>query len=68
MFKLAVLPGDGIGQEVTEQALKVLAAVKEKYGIEYETASGLIGGSAIDARGPYPWRPGNWLRKVMRFS
>ncbi len=55
MFKLAVLPGDGIGQEVTEQALKVLAAVKEKYGIEYETASGLIGGSAIDATGdPLP--------------
>lgn len=55
MFKLAVLPGDGIGQEVTEQALKVLAATREKYGVAYEVSSGLIGGSAIDAAGdPLP--------------
>ncbi len=55
MFKLAVLPGDGIGQEVTEQALKVLAATREKYGVAYAVSTGLIGGSAIDATGdPLP--------------
>jgi 3-isopropylmalate dehydrogenase len=55
MFKLAVLPGDGIGQEVTAQALNVLAALRPKYGLDYEVDTGLIGGSAIDATGdPLP--------------
>lgn len=55
MFKLAVLPGDGIGQEVTAQALRVLAALKQKYRLEYAVSYGLIGGGAIDATGdPLP--------------
>ena len=55
MYRLAVLPGDGIGQEVTAQALKVLDAVKTKYDIEYTSQTGLIGGSAIDETGdPFP--------------
>ncbi|MGI6587316.1 MAG: 3-isopropylmalate dehydrogenase [Peptococcia bacterium] len=55
MFKLAVLPGDGIGQEVTEQALKVLTAVKTKYDLDFTYSTGLIGGCAIDETGePFP--------------
>lgn len=55
MVKIAVLPGDGIGPEVIEQALLVLEAVKEEYGLEYQLNRGLIGGQAIDETGnPFP--------------
>ncbi|MGI6144999.1 MAG: 3-isopropylmalate dehydrogenase [Clostridia bacterium] len=55
MFKLAVLPGDGIGQEVTVQALKVLDAVKIKYNLDITYQTGLIGGCAIEKTGdPFP--------------
>ena len=37
MYKIAVLPGDGIGPEVCDEALKVLDAVAKKYDIKYET-------------------------------
>jgi 3-isopropylmalate dehydrogenase len=49
--KFAVLPGDGIGPEVMDVALKVLTEVGGKYGftLDYETAD--IGGAAIDAHG-----------------
>lgn len=52
---IAVLPGDGIGPEIVEQALNVTKAVCQKFGHElvYETA--LTGACAIDAYGdPYP--------------
>jgi 3-isopropylmalate dehydrogenase len=54
-FKIALLPGDGIGQEVTPEARKALQVVAEatSLGLEFETA--LIGGAAIDAGGtPLP--------------
>ena len=51
MAKVAVLPGDGIGAEITPQAIKVLNKVAPKYGIELEYAEGYIGGAAIDAKG-----------------
>jgi len=49
--KIAVLPGDGIGPEVMEQAIKVLDKTGEIYGfnLEYEYAD--IGGAAIDSTG-----------------
>ncbi len=51
MNKIAVLPGDGIGPEVMEQAVKVLDRAAEIYGfaLEYEFAD--IGGAAIDNHG-----------------
>lgn len=52
---IAVLPGDGIGPEVTEQALKVLEAISEVYGHKFEYQQALVGASAIDATGnPFP--------------
>lgn len=54
-LSIAVLPGDGIGPEIVEQALNVTKAVCQKFGHElvYETA--LTGACAIDAYGdPYP--------------
>lgn len=54
-LNIAVLPGDGIGPEIIEQALNVTKAICEKFGHEltYETA--IVGACAIDACGdPYP--------------
>jgi len=44
-----VLPGDGIGPEVTAEALKVLQAVEALAGPTFRFQSGLIGGAALDA-------------------
>lgn len=52
---IAVLKGDGIGPEVTDQALKVLHAIEDVYGHEFTYTEGLIGAAAIDATGdPFP--------------
>jgi 3-isopropylmalate dehydrogenase len=50
-FDVLVLPGDGIGIEVTDEALKVLKAVSEKHGLTFNLTSALLGGAAIDAEG-----------------
>jgi 3-isopropylmalate dehydrogenase len=44
MYKIAVLPCDGVGPEVVREGLKVLAAAAAKYGVEYETVEYDIGG------------------------
>jgi len=49
LFKIAVLPGDGIGPEVTAEAVKVLKLVEEITGPRFRFHSGLIGGTALDA-------------------
>jgi 3-isopropylmalate dehydrogenase len=54
-IKIAVLPGDGIGPEVTEQALKVVKTVCKKFGHQLEYTHALMGAIAIDQLGePYP--------------
>jgi len=54
-FRIAVLPGDGIGQEVTVEAVRVLQSVGKTTGLGFEFEQGLIGGAAIDAVGtPLP--------------
>ncbi len=53
--KIALLPGDGIGQEVTPEAQKILQVVAKATGASFEFEPALIGGSAIDATGgPLP--------------
>lgn len=37
MYRIAVIPGDGVGPEVTREALKVLQAAATRFAIEYET-------------------------------
>jgi len=55
MGKVAVLPGDGIGPEVMEQAIKVLNRVTEKYGTKFDFTFADVGGIAIDNHGtPLP--------------
>ena len=48
---IAVLAGDGIGGEVTAEAVRVLAAIAARSGHAFEFQSGLLGGAAIDATG-----------------
>ncbi|AJR09990.1 3-isopropylmalate dehydrogenase [Photobacterium gaetbulicola] len=54
-YKIAVLPGDGIGPEVMQQAHKVLDAVQEKFGFTLTCSEFDVGGIAIDNHGcPLP--------------
>jgi 3-isopropylmalate dehydrogenase len=53
--RIAVLPGDGIGQEVTAEAVRVLRAVGKTSGASFEFEEALVGGAALDATGhPLP--------------
>src|SRR5271163_2186550 len=49
LLNLAILPGDGIGPEVTEQAVLVLQAVAEAFGHQLRLQSKNIGGAALTA-------------------
>lgn len=51
VFKLAVLPGDGIGPEVMAEALHVLDAVEKKYDVKFERTHANVGGAGIDNEG-----------------
>jgi 3-isopropylmalate dehydrogenase len=54
-LRILVLPGDGIGPEVTAEAVAVLARVADQFGHALHTVDGLIGGVAIEAAGsPLP--------------
>ena len=54
-LNIAVLAGDGIGPEISEQGVNVLAAVCRKFGHEVSFTSALVGAAAIDAVGdPFP--------------
>ena len=47
-YNIALLAGDGTGKEVTDEAVKILKAVGEKYSIEFNFEEALIGGCAYD--------------------
>jgi 3-isopropylmalate dehydrogenase len=52
--KILILPGDGIGQEIIAEAVKVLNSLVAD-GLDIELEQGLVGGSAYDAKGqPLP--------------
>lgn len=54
-LNIAVLPGDGIGPEVTDQSIKVLNAIAEKYDHQFQYEEALMGAIAIDKTGePLP--------------
>lgn len=53
--RITVVAGDGIGPEVTKEAVRVLEAVADKFGHRFTFDEQLIGGAAIDATGePLP--------------
>ncbi len=54
-FKIATLPGDGIGPEIVDQAIKVMNAIGDKYGHKFDFEFAPTGAAAIDEVGePYP--------------
>jgi 3-isopropylmalate dehydrogenase len=50
-FSIAVLPGDGIGPEVTAEGVRLLEAVGRKHGHTFRFQEGMVGGIAIDTHG-----------------
>jgi len=50
-YKIAVLPGDGIGPEVMGEGTRVLKQVAKIYGFGVELEEGIVGGVSIDAHG-----------------
>jgi 3-isopropylmalate dehydrogenase len=53
--KILILPGDGIGPEIVTEAVKVLAKLRDRFGIDIEMDEALVGGEAIDSTGnPLP--------------
>ncbi|WP_026768384.1 3-isopropylmalate dehydrogenase [Asinibacterium sp. OR53] len=53
--KIAVILGDGIGPEVTQQSIKVLNAIADRFGHSFEYSYGIMGADAIDKTGnPLP--------------
>lgn len=56
-YKVAVIPGDGIGPEVVEESIKVLKKIGDKYNYNFEFEYASAGGCAIDECGiPLPER------------
>lgn len=54
-YTIAVLPGDGIGVEVTNEAVKVLQSISKIFGCQFILTQGLLGGAAMEATGePLP--------------
>ncbi|WP_296622427.1 3-isopropylmalate dehydrogenase [Marivirga sp.] len=52
---ISILAGDGIGPEVTTEAVKALDAIAEAFGHQFQYSNALIGAAAIDATGnPFP--------------
>lgn len=52
---IALLPGDGVGPEIIQEAVKVLDKIAEKFGHEFTYQEGLVGAIAIDQTGnPFP--------------
>jgi len=50
-FDLVILPGDGVGPEVIDEAIKVLVAVSKRFGHRFNFHYDLVGGVAIDQSG-----------------
>lgn len=51
MYRILVLPGDGIGLEVTEQATKIVKKLGQAFHLVFELKEDLIGGASIDKHG-----------------
>lgn len=55
LCKVAVLPGDGIGPEISRVAVDLLRAAGDLEGVDFQFTDALVGGAAIDATGsPLP--------------
>ncbi|MEW7999962.1 MAG: 3-isopropylmalate dehydrogenase [Candidatus Thiodiazotropha endolucinida] len=62
---ILVLPGDGIGPEIVSEAVKVLAVLRDDFGLDVDLDEALVGGAAIDATGgPLPDATLDLVREV----
>ena len=50
-FKITLLPGDGIGTEIMEAAVKLLKVVGKKFNVDFQLKEELFGGASIDKYG-----------------
>jgi 3-isopropylmalate dehydrogenase len=50
-YRICLLPGDGIGPEITAEAVKVLGAIGNRHDVSFVFDEALLGGAAIDATG-----------------
>lgn len=63
--QIAILPGDGIGPEITEEAIKVMQSIERQFNYTFSFSRGLIGGIAIDETGqPLPEETLNMCREA----
>ena len=54
-FNIAVLPGDGIGPEVINEAVKIIKIIESKLSLRINLTESLVGGCAYEATGhPLP--------------
>src|SRR5207302_5551148 len=54
-YAIAVLPGDGIGPEVTGEAVRVLQAAAERFGLQFALSHHAVGAAGVAAAGdPLP--------------
>ncbi|MBI4373130.1 MAG: 3-isopropylmalate dehydrogenase, partial [Candidatus Omnitrophica bacterium] len=51
MYKILVLPGDGVGKEVVREALKVIKKVESLVHLKFELKDAAVGGASIDQHG-----------------
>jgi len=55
MKKILVLPGDGIGQEIVAEAVKVITVLQQQFGLQVTLEHDVVGGTAYDQKGsPLP--------------
>jgi 3-isopropylmalate dehydrogenase len=50
-YKISLIPGDGIGPELTEATLKVLEAVEKKFGLKFKIIEAPAGDIALETLG-----------------
>ena len=54
-MKILILPGDGVGKEITSEALKVINLISKLYSLNIDIDFGYVGGVAVDKfNSPFP--------------
>ena len=54
-MKILILPGDGVGKEITSEALKVINLISKLYSLNIDIDFGYFGGVAVDKfNSPFP--------------
>ena len=67
-YKIAVLAGDGIGPEITEQALRVLTLIEQKRDVQFDCQHAEFGASAYFSTGKsFPDATIKPVMRLMRF-